>query len=143
MGANTRFVLTPGAAGGTAPEIASAKIASGASAPTAVLATAVSIARTTVSHVLSVLGPRPGRQPASSSRRAPRHQLGRDAHLRPSPNSKPGSLKVVDALRGTGQRAGGDCIYVAAHPHAAADVSLDGNAHSPPEKLVEPLQNPG
>lgn len=39
---NTRFVLTFGAAGGTAPEIASAKIASGASAPPAVSAPAVS-----------------------------------------------------------------------------------------------------
>ena len=41
-GANTRFVLTIGAAGGPTPEIASALIASGASAPPAVSATAVS-----------------------------------------------------------------------------------------------------
>lgn len=45
-GPNTRFVLTIRAAGVAAPEIASALIASGANAPPAVRATAVSGAAT-------------------------------------------------------------------------------------------------
>lgn len=71
---NTRFVLTAGAADGATPEIASARIASGAYAPTAVLATAVSTANITVNHLLRSPTSANGLGHPTWSRRAPRHR---------------------------------------------------------------------